>query len=161
MPVNTYDINWHTFPMYVCKLIWLSAIYAQFDGHICFRHIFGNNEKHILQLCVFWHKYAKILGLYAHCGFVTHICNVIAIFVQWYMLNMCRCRDLIWNTKHQFHIYDLTTIGWNYYKDMNESHNETMTVATYKCKTCMTYQAEKNAIWNLLYVIIWYSSKTH
>ena len=40
---------------------------------------------------MFWHMYTELLGLYGlkHNGHVTCICNVVAIFVQCYISNMC------------------------------------------------------------------------
>ena len=42
------------------------GVNAKFCLYISFKHIFGKKVKYVLQLVMFWHMYAQMLGTYVH-----------------------------------------------------------------------------------------------
>ena len=60
---------WHIYAQTSLKVFGMCCRYTQFDGCICFRHIFGNSVKYKVKLVVFW-----------HIGCVSCICNMGPIF---------------------------------------------------------------------------------
>ena len=128
---------------------WIFNVHALYAAHVCtyITHICVWNIWHVcpilwaymflvyiwhwqvnfnLQLVVFWLIYAKMLDLYANVdnGHVSYIWNVAAIFVHWFMSNMCTvfpvtwlmsvtlCHIYIWLNHSYMHIKYLAYKAW-------------------------------------------------
>ena len=94
--VNSSDFVFGTFMSYVPNVIchiWHMWYTCPIGGHICFWRIFTNNmwSRCFSFFFVFWHICSVMFDLYAYiaCFGVRCICNLVFIFVQWYMSNMC------------------------------------------------------------------------